>query len=82
VASWRAASSPALAAEAREAGVLTPESLERLLQEALRRREAAKRLLDEADRVAQAGITPMTMEEINAEVRAYREERRRREAGR
>lgn len=63
-------------------GAAYAESLERLLQEALRRREAANRLLDVADRVARAGIAPMSMEEINAEVRAYRDERRRREAGR
>jgi hypothetical protein len=74
--------SDALATEAREAGLLTPEALERLLQEALRRRVAANRLLGVADRVARAGIAPMSMEEINAEVRAYRDERRRREAGR
>lgn len=72
----------ALATEAQEAGLLTPQALERLLQDALRRREAANRLLDVADRVAQAGIAPMSMEEINAEVKTYREERRRREAGR
>ncbi len=71
-----------LAKLAREAGLLTPESLQRLLQEALRRREAAERLVAVRDRVAAAGIAPMSMEEINAEVKAYRKERRRREAGR
>lgn len=71
-----------LATAAQEAGLLTPQALERLLQDALRRREAAGRLLDVAERVTRAGIPPMSMEEINAEVKAYRQERRRREAGR
>ncbi len=60
---------------ARAAGLLTPQALDRLLTEALRRREAANSLLSIADRVATAGIAPMTMEEINAEVKAARNER-------
>ena len=41
------------------------------------RREAAPdQLLAIADRVAAAGIPPMSMEEINAEVKAVRAERR------
>jgi hypothetical protein len=64
---------------ARDAGLLTPEALERLLTEALRRKQAADSLLSIADRVATAGIEPMSMEEINAEVKAARAERRRRE---
>ena len=64
---------------ARDAGLLTPEALERLLTEALRRKQAADSLLSIADRVAAAGIEPMSMEEINAEVKAARAERRRRE---
>ena len=35
-----------------------------------------------ADRIEAAGIPPMSMEEINAEVKAARAERRKREAGR
>ena len=57
---------------ARAAGLLTPQALDRLLTEALRKREAANSLLSIADRVAAAGIAPMTMEEINAEVKAAR----------
>jgi hypothetical protein len=60
---------------ARAAGLLTPQSLDRLLNEALRKREAANSLLSIADRVAAANIEPMTMEEINAEVKAARAER-------
>jgi hypothetical protein len=58
---------------ARAAGLLTPQALDRLLTEALRRREAANSLLSIADRVAAAGIEPLTMEEINAEVKASRD---------
>lgn len=71
-----------LAQQAKAAGLLTPEAMERLLAEALRRRRAVDELLKVADRVQAAGIPPMTMEEINAEVKAARAERRKREAGR
>jgi hypothetical protein len=61
---------------AREAGLLTPQALDRLLTDAIRRRQAADALLSIADRVAEAGIDPMSMDEINAEVKAVRTERR------
>lgn len=69
----------ATAQAARDAGLLTPKALEQLLIEALRRKQAADSLLSIADRVAAAGIEPMSMEEINAEVKAARAERRRKE---
>ncbi len=65
----------ATAQAAREAGLLTAPALERLLNEAIRRRQAADALLSIADRVAAAGIPPISMEEINAEVKAARAER-------
>lgn len=67
----------AVAKAAQEAGLLTAPALERLLADALRRRDAGDALLAIADRVAAAGIEPMSMEEIDAEVKAYRAERRR-----
>jgi len=72
----------ATADAAREAGLLTPQAIERLLLDAIRRRQAADRLLSIADRVAAAGNEPMSMEEINAEVKAARSERRQRAGGR
>ena len=69
----------ATAQAARAAGLLTPQALARLLDEALKRRQAADALLSIADRVAAAGIPPMSMEEINAEVKATRAERRARQ---
>ena len=68
----------ATAQAAQDAGLLTPEALLRLLNDALRRRQAADALLSIADRVAAAGIPPMSMKEINAEVKAARAERRKR----
>jgi hypothetical protein len=68
----------ATAQAAREAGLLTSQALERLLNEALRRRQAADSLLSIANRVAAAGIEPMSMEEINAEVKAARAARKER----
>jgi hypothetical protein len=64
----------ALAAGA--AGLLTPQALDRLLNEALRRRDAATSLLSIAERVAAADVGPMSMDEINAEVKAARTQRR------
>jgi len=43
--------------------------MERLLAEAIRQQQAASRLLEIADEVAAAGIAPMSIEEINAEVK-------------
>lgn len=57
---------------ARAAGLLTPQALDRLLTQALRQREAADSLLSVAGRVAAAGIESMSMQEINAEVKATR----------
>lgn len=68
----------ATAQAAREAGLLTPEALERLLNEALRRKQAADSLLSIADRVAAAGIEPMSAEEINTEIKAARAARKQR----
>ena len=69
----------ATAQAARAAGLLTPKALARLLDAAIRRRQAADSLLSIADRVAEAGIAPMSMDEINAEVKAARAERRARQ---
>ena len=67
----------ALANEAQAAGLLTPQAIEQLLREAVRRK-AVNELFEAADRLAAANIPPMTMEEIQAEVDAVRRERRER----
>ena len=46
--------------------------------EAIKRRRAADFLLAIANRVAKAGIAPLSMKEIDAEVKAVRAKRRRR----
>ena len=61
--------SDATAKAAREAGLLSPRTLGRLVTEAIKRRWAADSLPAIADRVAEAGIAPMSMKEIDAEVR-------------
>jgi hypothetical protein len=71
----------ATAQAARDAGLLTGQALERLLNEALRRKQAAEALLSIAGRVEAAGIPPMSMDEINAEVKAARAEQRERAGG-
>ncbi|MSQ72666.1 MAG: hypothetical protein EXR27_15460 [Betaproteobacteria bacterium] len=64
-----------LARKAQEAGLLNSEGVERALREALKR-EAGRRLLEIADRLQTASIPPMSEEELNAEVKAVREEMR------
>jgi hypothetical protein len=71
----------ATAKAARDAGLLTSQALDRLLTDAIRRQQAADSLLAIADRVAGADIEPMSMEDIDAEVKAARAERRRRAGG-
>jgi len=68
-----------IAKQAKDAGLLTPETLAQLLKEAVRR-QAGRRLLDAAKRIQAAGIPPMSDEEIIAEVKAVRAERRARQA--
>ena len=71
----------ATAEAAQAAGLLTSQALDRLLSNALRRRQAADWLLGVADEVAAAGLPPMSEAEIQAEVKAAREARRHRAAG-
>ena len=63
-----------LAQRAKQAGLLSDSAIQELLEEAMRR-QAGRRLLDVAQRIRAAGIEPMSMEEIDAEVKAVRAER-------
>ena len=71
----------ATAKAASDAGLLTPLALDRLLTDAIKRRHAADSLLSIADRAEAAGLEPMSMDEIDAEVKAARAERRQRAGG-
>jgi hypothetical protein len=62
----------ATAKAAQEAGLLTPQVLDTLLADPLKRRQAADSLLSIPDRVGSAGTEPMPMPEIVAEVKASR----------
>jgi cytochrome P450 len=64
-----------LAQRAREAGLLTDESIEQLLREKLRR-QAGEELRAMSDKLASDGTPPMSEEEIQAEINAYRADRR------
>jgi hypothetical protein len=64
-----------LAQRARDAGLLSDSAIQRLLEEAMRR-EAGGKLMAIAERIHAAGIPPMSDEEIVAEVKAVRAERR------
>lgn len=65
-----------LAKEAQAAGLLTPEALETMLRERLRERRVAE-LRGALGQITSADEAPLTMEEIQAEIEAYRQERRR-----
>ena len=64
-----------LAQDAAQMGLLDSESLQTLLREAVRNRRITQLALAR-QRVAEAGIAPMSLEEIQEEVDAYRTERR------
>jgi hypothetical protein len=65
-----------VAQSALKEGLLAPEALERLLRERLRELRLAR--LDAArQRLAEAPLAPMTAEEVQAEIDAYRAEQRR-----
>ncbi len=65
-----------LANEARQAGLLTPKELERLLREALRARRV-ERLTAVRETLATNPLPSMTPEGIQAEIDAYRAQDRR-----
>jgi len=69
-----------LAQRAKSAGLLSDSAIQQLLEDAMRR-EAGRRLLEVAGQLQSAGIAPMSDEEIIAEVKAVRAERRARQAG-
>lgn len=66
-----------LANEARAAGLLTADAIEKLLREAVRRK-AVGELFEAMDHMADVNLPQMTMEEIQAEVDAVRQARRER----
>jgi len=63
---------------ARTAGLLSDDAIQSLLEDAIRR-QARRRLREVVESIHAAGIEPTTMEEIDAEVKAVRAERRTRE---
>jgi hypothetical protein len=65
-----------LARRAREAGLLRPEAVEQLIAEALRERRI-ERLFEVRKQLQAAGVAPMSAQDIEAEIRAAREEARR-----
>lgn len=67
-----------LAKRAQRLGLLSDSAIQRLLEDAMRR-EAGRQLLQSAERIQAAGIPPMSDEEIVAEVKAVRAERRARQ---
>jgi post-segregation antitoxin (ccd killing protein) len=69
-----------LAREAKAAGLLTPESVERLIREEVRRRRVDQ-FFSEADRLTALDLAPLTEAEVEAEIRAVRAERREARAG-
>ena len=64
-----------LARRAQNEGLLSAEAMQRMLEDTLRR-AAGQRLLEIADHLHAAGIEPMSEDEVAADVRAYRAEKR------
>jgi hypothetical protein len=70
-----------LANEAKAAGLLNPESIERLLRAEVRRRRVDQ-LFEAADKLAALEQPTLTEDEVQAEIQAARAERRTPDAGR
>lgn len=68
-----------LAQRARSAGLLTDSAIQQLLEEAMRR-AAGRQLRQVTERLHAAGVPAMSEEDVVAEVKAARAERRAREA--
>ena len=64
-----------LAREAEASGLLTPEAIEALLREEIRRRRV-NQLFEAADRLANLDMPPLTESEVEAEIEAARRSRR------
>ena len=67
------------AREVKKAGLLNAQAIEALLREAMRKR-ALNSFLQTAERVAAAGVPPMSEEDIQTEVNIVRKARRKRVA--
>jgi hypothetical protein len=65
-----------LVKEAQDAGLLVPEAVEVLLREAMRKRRI-DRLFESRQKLADDPLPPMSPEEIQNEINAYRREIRR-----
>ncbi len=65
----------ALAQEVTRMGLLESNALQAMLRDAVRARRI-ERLTEARKNIAAAGVPPLTMEEINAEIKADRAERR------
>jgi hypothetical protein len=63
--------SDSLAQAAQQAGLLNPEAIEQLLRDAVHRQDRDA-FFEAADRLAAADIPPMTLKEIQEEVKAVR----------
>lgn len=68
-----------LAQDAAQMGLLDPDSLQTMLREAVRSRRIAQLALAR-QRVAEAGISPLSLDQIQEEVDADRSERRNKSA--
>ena len=71
-----------LANRAKKAGLLRQAALEQLLQRELRRQQTAPRFLTALAKLSASSLPAPTPAEVNAEIKAYRQQKRRKRAGR
>ena len=69
-----------VAQQAEARGLLAPAALEQLIRTEIERRRKVDRLFDTMDQLEAVDIPPLTDEELNAEIKAARAERRARRA--
>lgn len=71
-----------LVRKAKRAGVFETESFTRMVEREVRRRQTSGRFWNALDKLSASPLPPMTSDEINAEIKAYRREKRRTREGR
>ena len=71
-----------LVRRAKRAGVFEAGSFTRMVERELRRRQTSGRFRKALEKLSASPLPPMTAEEVNAEIKAYRLEKRQRREGR
>jgi hypothetical protein len=71
-----------LVRKAKQVGVFEADSFTRMLEREVQRRQTNSRFWNALEKLSASPLPPMTTEEVNAEIKAYRREKRQRRENR